>query len=93
MQFATKQLFPRNIKGFQERGSASQNAYKHNAFLMNLVSFRARGSKSSINDRFYKGSETGFCSLRESKFSLGMLRVWTFAEVHHRMLINVIVSQ
>ena len=33
MQLARKQVFPSNFKGLLDRGGASQNVYKHNAFL------------------------------------------------------------
>ena len=70
----------------------------HRGIVKNLMLFDdfgvffAQGAhKSSINDRFYKGSATGFCSLRESRFSPAISRVFKIAEVHHRMLINIML--
>ena len=37
MQCAKRQVPPRNMKGFQHLGCASQNAYKHNDFPMTLT--------------------------------------------------------
>ena len=59
---------------------------------MNFECLFAKGaSKSAMNDRFYKGSEAGFCSLHESNFPQGILRFPSMAKVHHRMLINMLV--
>ncbi len=69
----------------------SRNAYKRNGFE-DFAYLSAKGaSKSPMNDRFYKGSVTAFCSVLECKFSLGILRFLSIARVHHRMLINVMV--
>ena len=54
--------------------------------------FFAQGAENSaINDRFYKGSPTGLCSLRESRFPPAISRVSKIAEVHYRMLINIML--
>ena len=54
--------------------------------------FFAKGtSNSPINDKFYKGSVTAFCSVLECEFAPGILRFLSIARVHHRILINVIV--
>ena len=57
MQLARKQVPPSDFKGLQDRGGASQNAYKHNAFLMIPSAFSriARGNGEST---------TGFIRVR-----------------------------
>ena len=85
-------IFSRFYRAFGERGNVSRNAYKRNGFLRILSVFFAKGaSKPPINDRFYKGLVTAFCSVLECKFSLGILRFLSIMRVHHRMLINVMV--
>ena len=71
---AEMQVWLEEIQGFEERGSASRNAYKHNAFDDLQCLFAKGASKSSKNDRFYKGSATAFCRVRKCTFSQGILR-------------------
>ena len=63
MEFATKQVSLGDYKGFQGRGNASQNAYKHNAFLMILSAFLPNGLQ---NDQ----ETTGFIRVRVLGFAV-----------------------
>ena len=83
---------PRNIKVSQRREGTSRNAYKPSSFQCFWCLFAKGASESSINDMFYRGSETVFCSWWESTFPPGILRFLNVAKVLHGMLINLLVS-
>ena len=51
--------------------------------------FAKHTSKSAINDRFYKGSVTAFYRFRRCEFYQGISLFSIIAEVHYRMLINI----
>ena len=53
--------------------------------------FAGGASKSVINNRFYKGSDTVFYSSRTGEFYQGIIRFPSVAKVRDRMLINIIV--
>ena len=85
------QFDPMNYGVFEERQSASRDAYKPNGFNGFGCIFCKITLISLINDRFYKGSVAAFRRWQKYMFPQGMIRFSSIAKVHHRMLINIMV--